>query len=89
MIEWIGDCVLYLSFSAGPLILSEVGDVYSFGDGSTGQLGLGPPSLMTTPHIVDLLPRGKIYMVATGYGHSVAVTGACLLLDTDRYDRRS
>eukprot|EP00300_Choanocystis_sp_HF-7_P033326 c45645_g1_i1.p1 GENE.c45645_g1_i1~~c45645_g1_i1.p1 ORF type:complete len:442 (-),score=91.71 c45645_g1_i1:67-1362(-) len=59
---------------AGPLILSEVGDVYSFGDGSTGQLGLGPTSVMTTPHIIDELPRSKIYMVAAGHSHSVAVT---------------
>jgi alpha-tubulin suppressor-like RCC1 family protein len=58
----------------GPLILSEVGDVYSFGDGSTGQLGLGPASLMTTPRIIDQLPRGKIYMLSAGYAHSVAVT---------------
>jgi len=59
---------------AGPLILSEVGDVYSFGDGSAGQLGLGPSSIMTTPHIIDTLPGGKIYMVAGGYAHAVAVT---------------
>jgi len=59
---------------AGPVVLSEVGDVYAFGDGSTGQLGLGPTSLMTTPHIIDALPRGKIYMVAAGYAHAVAVT---------------
>eukprot|EP00301_Raphidiophrys_heterophryoidea_P022040 c6292_g1_i1.p1 GENE.c6292_g1_i1~~c6292_g1_i1.p1 ORF type:complete len:436 (-),score=95.26 c6292_g1_i1:316-1623(-) len=59
---------------AGPIILSEVGDVYSFGDGSTGQLGLGPSSLMTTPHLVDQLPRSKIYMANAGYAHSVAVT---------------
>merc|ERR1712226_1150173 len=48
---------------AGPVILSETGDVYSFGDGSSGQLGLGPASLMTT-----------LYMVAAGYAHAVAVT---------------
>jgi len=59
---------------AGPIILSEVGDVYAFGDGSTGQLGLGASSLMTTPHIVDSLPRGKIYMLSAGYAHAVAVT---------------
>eukprot|EP00298_Acanthocystis_sp_HF-20_P018643 c22002_g8_i1.p1 GENE.c22002_g8_i1~~c22002_g8_i1.p1 ORF type:complete len:428 (-),score=185.23 c22002_g8_i1:139-1422(-) len=58
----------------GPLILSEVGDVYSFGDGSTGQLGLGPTSLMTTPHVIDQLPRKKIYMMSAGYAHAVAVT---------------
>jgi len=59
---------------AGPLILSEVGDVYSFGDGSSGQLGLGPASLMTTPHIIDSLPGSKIYMTTAGYAHAVAVT---------------
>jgi alpha-tubulin suppressor-like RCC1 family protein len=59
---------------AGPLILSEVGDVFSFGDGSTGQLGLGAPSLMTTPRLIESLPRGKIYMTAAGYAHAVAVT---------------
>jgi hypothetical protein len=64
-----------VSIAAGPLILSEVGDVYSFGDGSAGQLGLGPSSVMTTPHIIDTLPGGKIYMVAGGYAHAVAVTG--------------
>jgi len=56
------------------IVLSEVGDVYSFGDGSTGQLGLGPTSMMTTPHIIDQLPRKKIYMMSSGYAHSVAVT---------------
>jgi len=58
----------------GPIVLSEVGDVYSFGDGSTGQLGLGPTSTMTTPHVIDQLPRNKIYMMSSGYAHSVAVT---------------
>merc|ERR1712070_774446 len=59
---------------AGPVILSETGDVYSFGDGSSGQLGLGPASLMTTPYMVDKMPRGGMYMVAAGYAHAVAVT---------------
>lgn len=59
---------------SGPVILSETGDVYSFGDGSSGQLGLGPSSLMTTPRLVDTMPRGGMYMVAAGYAHAVAVT---------------
>jgi len=59
---------------AGPLIVSEVGNVYSFGDGSSGQLGLGAPSIMTTPHLVDQLPSNGIYMSAAGYAHAVAVT---------------
>jgi len=59
---------------AGPVILSETGDVFSFGDGSSGQLGLGPASLMTTPYMVDKMPRGGMYMVAAGYAHAVAVT---------------
>jgi len=59
---------------AGPVILSETGDVYSFGDGSSGQLGLGPASVMTTPYLMDKMPRGGMYMVAAGYAHAVAVT---------------
>ena len=64
------------AYAAGPVILSETGDVYSFGDGSSGQLGLGPLSLVTTPRLVDTMPRGGMYMVAAGYAHAVAVTGA-------------
>jgi alpha-tubulin suppressor-like RCC1 family protein len=29
---------------------------------------------MTTPHIIDQLPKSKLYMVNTGYAHAVAVT---------------
>ena len=57
------------------IALSEFGEVYSFGLGSKGQLGIGSLENSTQPVIVDALLPLKVKRIAAGGWHSIAVTG--------------
>ena len=55
------------------IILSQAGHVYSFGDGSQGQLGLGTAASMLIPTRVACL-EGGVSKVICGYAHTMCVT---------------
>ena len=58
------------------LACSDEGVAYSFGVGSGGQLGHGDTANELTPRVIDALQGVHISMVAAGYGHSLALSGA-------------
>jgi alpha-tubulin suppressor-like RCC1 family protein len=49
--------------------------VYSFGNNSYGQLGLGNTTNQTTPQLISTLKNEKIKNVVCGYYHSIIITG--------------
>ncbi|XP_052272508.1 uncharacterized protein LOC127873013 isoform X1 [Dreissena polymorpha] len=55
------------------IVLNNQGEVYTFGCGFFGQLGLATTNKHTTPVKVTLIPD-KVIAIATKYFHSVAVT---------------
>lgn len=56
-------------------VVTEGGDVYTWGDGRKGQLGhTHDPSLKQTPRLVDALENVFIVQVACGGNHTVAIT---------------
>lgn len=57
-------------------IVTEMGDVYTWGDGRKGQLGHrdSDPSMKQTPRLVDTLDSVFVTQVACGGMHTVAVT---------------
>ena len=75
-LEKDGNKVNVKAISAGvmhSLILTEDGDVYSFGRNDEGQLGLEGPSLpVTEPHLIVMTE--KIKVIAAGDGHSLILT---------------
>ncbi|BFZ08491.1 hypothetical protein BsWGS_11531 [Bradybaena similaris] len=58
---------------AHTVVLTESGDVWTFGCGYFGQLGLGTNNKSSVPQKVDL-PDGQIVAIATKYFHSVAIS---------------
>jgi len=56
------------------LVVTENGALYSFGDGSSGQLGHGIGCDEHTPRIVNALQHLRITAAAAGYNHSLALT---------------
>ncbi|OQV22441.1 putative E3 ubiquitin-protein ligase HERC4 [Hypsibius exemplaris] len=56
------------------LALSDVGDVYSWGENSFGQLALGNVSRTTTPTLIKAFTGLPIKMIAAGGSHSVFLT---------------
>jgi alpha-tubulin suppressor-like RCC1 family protein len=55
-------------------LVTEHGDVYTWGDGRKGQLGLlSGPSLTQVPRLVDSLTSVHIVQVACGMAHTVAL----------------
>lgn len=56
------------------LALDELGDVYSWGANSVGQLGLGTFHDFHTPSAVRFINKAKIVKIATGNVHSVAIS---------------
>ncbi|CAG5123144.1 unnamed protein product, partial [Candidula unifasciata] len=68
--------VAVVKLSAGyahTLVLTELGDVWTFGCGYFGQLGLGTNSKSSVPQKVNL-SEGQIVAIGTKYFHSVAVS---------------
>ena len=58
--------------AAHSLVVSDSGDVYSWGYCNSGQLGHGDYASQSKPKHVEALP-GRVCSVACGYCHSVAV----------------
>jgi alpha-tubulin suppressor-like RCC1 family protein len=49
--------------------------VYSFGDNSYGQLGLGNTDEQSTPQLISSLQNEKIKNVVCGAHHTIITTG--------------
>ncbi|XP_071505930.1 X-linked retinitis pigmentosa GTPase regulator-like, partial [Diadema antillarum] len=60
--------------------ITESGHLYTFGDGASGQLGLGPDALQTSlPMLVTRLEWTKCRWVACGESHTAVITAkGCL-----------
>jgi len=56
------------------LALSDSGDVYAWGSGSKGQLGLGKKRSFPSPQLVWGLMRKGVRQIAAGEAHSLALT---------------
>jgi alpha-tubulin suppressor-like RCC1 family protein len=56
------------------VILSNMGRVYTFGHGWTGQLGLGNSRNYDRPIIVKSLLNKKIVQIAAGWSHTLVLT---------------
>ena len=56
------------------LALSDSGDVYAWGTGSAGQLGLGKKRSFPSPQLVWGLMRKGVRQIAAGDAHSLALT---------------
>jgi len=58
------------------VLLIELGDVYSFGDGSNGQLGCGNKCLEGySPQLLSWLNPMKIMHASCGEGHTALISG--------------
>jgi len=60
--------------SAHILALSDAGDVYAWGTGGSGQLGLGKRRNYPTPQLVWGMMRKGVRQIAAGDAHSLALT---------------
>jgi alpha-tubulin suppressor-like RCC1 family protein len=81
-IDELDEPVSYASCGGGHTVLVTVnGRVYSFGDGTKGQLGHGPDLLKSTPKAVSSLKKVKIERVACGECHTAFISGifSCIL----------
>ena len=56
------------------LALSDSGDVYAWGLGTSGQLGLGKKRSFPSPQLVWGLMRKGVRQIAAGHAHSLALT---------------
>ena len=56
------------------LALADSGDVYTWGTGSSGQLGLGNRRSYPSPQLVFHLMRKGVRQIATGDAHALALT---------------
>ncbi|KAG5178125.1 regulator of chromosome condensation 1/beta-lactamase-inhibitor protein II [Tribonema minus] len=76
--ELVGEEIVRVSVGAThALALSKGGDVFAWGRGEAGQLGLGVLAPHATPTLVNGLQDGDaVCQVAAGRSHSVAVTTA-------------
>ena len=57
------------------MLLTEHGQVYSWGGGSRGQLGHGTVTNEDSPRLVMALDGMKIVKIAAGGWHSAAISG--------------
>ena len=57
------------------MLLTEHGQVYSWGGGSRGQLGHGTVTSEDSPRLVMALDGMKIVKIAAGGWHSAAISG--------------
>ena len=62
------------------LLLTSTGEVYSFGAGSRGQLGIGCLESRIDPTVIEPLQPLNVVMIAAGGWHSLALTGNHLVL---------
>ena len=65
------------------LVLTESGEVYSFGNGRYGQLGHGDVKNQTLPklikaipnkEVIEAIPNNKVAQISAGYQHSLLLT---------------
>jgi hypothetical protein len=56
-----------------------VGDVYGFGRGMGGQLGIEPPGRHLSPVPIPALQGRRVVRLAAFGTHCQAITGACCL----------
>ena len=56
------------------LVLTESGEVYSFGDGFQGQLGHGDNKRQTLPKLIEAMRGKKVVQVSAGTYHSLVLT---------------
>ena len=71
-------CKVIKDIAAGhghSLVLSDKGQIFSFGSGVFGQLGTGNTTKSSVPVLVQGISE-KIILIATGYFHSVRKTSA-------------
>jgi alpha-tubulin suppressor-like RCC1 family protein len=72
-------CVVTITASSSLVNLNFIKEtengVYSFGNNSYGQLGLGNTTNQTTPQLISTLKNEKIKNVVCGYYHSIIITG--------------
>lgn len=54
-------------------ILTENGDLYTFGYGANGRLGIGSDTPQSSPQKVENLPRKTIVQVACGHDHTMVL----------------
>nr|XP_014345328.1 PREDICTED: probable E3 ubiquitin-protein ligase HERC1 [Latimeria chalumnae] len=63
------------------LVLSSLGNVYSWGSNSEGQLGLGHTNPMKEPTLVTALQGQNIRQISAGRSHSAAWTATPLVIN--------
>ena len=59
------------------ILLTEHGQVYTWGGGTRGQLGHGTVTSEDSPKLVMALDGMKIVKIAAGGWHSAAISGIC------------
>jgi RCC1 and BTB domain-containing protein len=65
--------------SGHTVVLTDDGEVYTWGRGDDGRLGHGDNGWKFVPRLVEELRGKKIRQVTCGSYHTAAVTGACLV----------
>jgi alpha-tubulin suppressor-like RCC1 family protein len=56
------------------LVVSSAGEVYSFGNGTSGRLGHGDEQIQLTPKVIEALAGVKVREVAAGAGYSLVLS---------------
>lgn len=56
------------------LALSDGGDIFAWGDGGRGQLGIGHVRPTDTPELITALEDAFVIQATTGHSHSACVT---------------
>jgi len=68
--------VLRVACGSHTLALAEGGEIYAWGNGKHGQLGLGARHPELSPRRVDALAAQRVIGIACGDFHSLALTSA-------------
>eukprot|EP00941_MAST-03F_sp_MAST-3F-sp1_P005146 g5146.t1 len=69
-------CLQVSAGSLHSLVLVDNGEVYSFGQGRFGRLGLGDQSMRTTPGLVTSLVGYRVEQISAGNTHSLALVSS-------------
>jgi alpha-tubulin suppressor-like RCC1 family protein len=56
------------------VVLSELGTLYSFGDGTHGATGLGSTDVVAVPTLIQSMYALPVVSIATGSNHTLAIT---------------
>lgn len=56
------------------VVLMEDGNVYTFGNGNNGKLGIGKETNVETPTLIEELNGKKITSISTGHDHTLAIS---------------